>query len=51
MDHNLSYSGLIWVIQNPNIKFIDAATISMKNPSPNSLCFSTENQFQILDSV
>ena len=43
MDHNLSCSGPIWVIQKPKIKFIDVGTISMKNPSPNSLCFPTEN--------
>ena len=43
MDHKLSYSGPIWVIQMPNIKFIDAATISMENLSPNSLRFPAEN--------
>ena len=43
MDHNLSFSGPILVIQKPNIKFTDAAKISMRNLSPNSLCFPTEN--------
>ena len=42
MDHNLSYRGLIWVIQRPNIKFLDAATISMKGTSPISLFFPTK---------
>ena len=34
MDHNLSYRGPILVIQKLNIKFIDAATISMEDNSP-----------------
>ena len=50
MDHNLSYRVLIWVIQNPNIKFPDRATISLKDTSPNSHFFPTENQSQNLDS-
>ena len=32
------------MIQKPNIKFTDAGTTSMKNMSPNSLFFPTENQ-------
>ena len=44
MDHKLSYRGQIWVIQKPNIKFSDAATISMKGTSPISIFFPTGNQ-------
>ena len=51
MDHKLSYNGLIWVIQKPNIKFSDAATISMEDTSPVSLFFLTENQSQNLDNM
>ena len=43
MDHNLSCSGPIWVIQKPKIKFTDAGTISIKNPSQNSLRFPIGN--------
>ena len=39
MDHNLSYKGSIWVIQNPNIKLSDRAIISLKDTSPNSHFF------------
>ena len=51
MDHNLRCRGPIWVIQKHKIKFIDAATTSMKNMSPNSLCFPTENQIQTKSKV
>ena len=51
MDHNSSYRGPIWVIQNPNVKFTDAATISMKDTSPISPFFPIENQSQNLDSM
>ena len=51
MDHKLSCNGPILVIQKPNIKFADATTISMKNTSPNSLHFPTENQSQNPASV
>ena len=44
MDHNVSCRGPIWVIQKPNIKFTDAATTSMKDLSPNSLCFPIKNR-------
>ena len=44
INHNLSYRGLIWVIQKSNIKLIIVATTSIKNMSPNSLCFPIENQ-------
>ena len=30
MDHNLSYRGPIWIIQNPNIKFTTSAIIIMQ---------------------
>ena len=42
MDHNLSYRGPIWEIQNTNIKFSDATTISIKDTSPISLFSMTE---------
>ena len=47
IDHNLGYGDLNWLIQNPNIKFTNAATTFMKGTSPNSLRFPTENQSQI----
>ena len=37
------------MIQKLIIKFTNAPTTSMQNTSPNSLCFPTENQFQILN--
>ena len=51
MDHKLSCRSPIWVIQRHNIKFTDTSTIYVKNSSPNSLNFPTENQSQILDSM
>ena len=39
MDHNLIYTGPIWVIQKPKINFNDSYLIYMKNTSPNSLFF------------
>ena len=47
MDHNLSYRGPIWVIQNPNINFSDAVTNFMKDTSLISLFSMTENQPKI----
>ena len=38
-DHNLGYRDPILVIQKPNIKFSDIATISLKDTSINSLFF------------
>ena len=38
------------MIQNPNIKFSDRVTIFLKDTSPNSHFFLTENQSQNLDS-
>ena len=49
MDHNLSYKGPIWVIQNPNIKLLNTATIFIKETSPISSFFLIENQSQNLD--
>ena len=46
MDHDLGYRGQIWVIQKPNIKFIDASTTSMKDMSPKSLIFLIKNLSQ-----
>ena len=42
MDHNSSYKSPILVIQNLNINFTDANTISMKETSPISPFFPTE---------
>ena len=39
IDHNLGYRCPIWVIQKPNIKFLDRAKISLKDTSPNSSFF------------
>ena len=39
------------MLQKPRIKFIDAATISMKDTSPISPFFPIENQSQNLDSM
>ena len=39
------------MIQKPNIKFTDVAIISMKDISPISPFFPTENQSQNLDSM
>ena len=39
------------MIQKPNMKFTDAATLSMKNTSPNSYFFPIENQSQIWTMV
>ena len=39
MDHNLSYRGLIWLIQKAKIKFSDISKSSMKDTSPNSHFF------------
>ena len=39
------------MIQNPNIKFSDTATISMKDTSSISLIFAIENQSQNLCRV
>ena len=39
MDHKLSYRGIIWVIQKPNIKFSDRFIMSLNDTSPNSLFF------------
>ena len=36
IDCNLGYRDPIWMIQKPNIKFTDAATIYMRGLSPNS---------------
>ena len=49
MDHKLSYKSPILVIQKPNIKFLYATTISMKDTSPSFLFFLIENQSQNLD--
>ena len=38
------------MIQNPNIKFLDKAIISLEDTSPNSHFFPTKNQSQKLDS-
>ena len=38
-DHNFGYRCLIWVIQNPNINFLNRATIYLKDTSPNSPFF------------
>ena len=38
------------MIQNPKINFLDIATIVLKDTSPNSYFFLTENQSQNLDS-
>ena len=46
MDHKLSYRGPIWVIQKLNIKLSDRDTISLKDTSPNSHFFTTENLSQ-----
>ena len=46
MNYNLSYRGSILVIQKPN-----NSTTSMKNTSPNSICFPIENQSQIEGKV
>ena len=46
MDHNWGCRGLIRVIEKPNIKFTNATTTSMKDTSPKSLIFQTENLFQ-----
>ena len=51
MNYNLSYRGPILVIQKPNIKFTKESTTSMKNTSPNSICFPIENQSQIEGKV
>ena len=51
IDHNLSYRGPILVIQKPNIKFSNSATISTKDTSPISLFCPPKNQSQNLDSM
>ena len=39
------------MIKKPKINFLDRATISLKDSSPNSSFFLIENQPQILDII